>query len=325
MYAFNIKQSEMARLTKRSRQVMRKSKKTYKKKASYKKKTYKSSSKGYKSKSIRQMAKKLTSSHYLSYGVSAIRKKYVAPGLTSSLKTQGFNTWSDAYGSLSAATAGAQSIKTVCGVYTPYDVYKANADSLNKYYLKTATLAITMTNQCNAPVFVDLYDMVARQDLNSASQFSTPTEAWTNAGDNPTYYGADPFGVQGVTETFKILRITRINLTAGETAEHRCTYNANQVFSKQDLIAFAATPTKDEDAFGGLTHYIMMVTRGAPADADDNTVGSSITKVDYIVQKTYKFQSVPNVTNDNTVNTTLATTATKIMELDGDENTFITA
>lgn len=324
MCAFNIKQSEMARLTKRSKAALKKKTRRSTRAKKYSKKTYKSSSKGYKSKSIRQMAKKLTSSHYLSYGVSAIRKKYVAPGLTSSLKSQAYNSWSDTYGSLSAATAGVQNVKIVCGIYTPYDIYKANADNLEKYYLKTAQLTISMTNQCNAPVFVDVYDLAVRQDLNTASQFNTPSEAWTNTGTS-TYYGADIFSCQEFCESFKILRITRINLTAGETAEHRCTYNANQVFKQQDVLTFGVNPTKDEDAFVGLTHYVMMVTRGAAADADDTTVGSAITKVAYIVQKTYKFQAIPNAANINTTNTVLPTTATKIMELDGDENTFITA
>jgi len=313
----------MARLTKRSRQVVRKSKKTYKKKASYKKKSYKSSSKGYRPKSLRAMAKKITSSHYLSYGVSNIRQKPSSAPIKNLLRGQGFVSWSDTYGSLSAATAGVQSYKTVCGVYTPYDINLANSTTLQKHYLVDAKLSITMINQCNAPVFIDLYDMVARGDLTTGTNFQSPSEAWASGG-NPTYYGADPFANQNVTEHFRVLRITRINLTAGETAEHRCNYNAHQIFKGED-IGEAIAATQDQGAYGGLTHFVMMVTRGAPADADDTTVGSAITKVDYIVQKTYKKQNIQQTSNTNTTQSTLGTAATKIMELDGDENTFITA
>lgn len=311
----------MARLTKRSRQVMRKTTKTYKKKASYKKKSYKSSSKGYQSKSLRTMAKKISASHYLSYGISNIRKKYTDAALMKTLRGQGFKSWSDTYGGLNAATAGVQAVTTVHGVYTPYDIYFANAAASTKHYMKNCQVSVTMTNQCNAPVFVDLYDVVARQDLSTDTSYQSPSETWASTAQNPTYYGADPFACQEFTEAFKVLRITRINLTAGETAEHRCNYKAEQIFSRADLGFL----TQDQASLAGLTHFVMMVTRGAPADADNTTVGSAITKVAYIVQKTYKTQTILNVTNQNTVATTLSTAATKIMELDGDENTFATA
>jgi len=313
----------MARLTKRSKAAL---KKTYRKrtKKTYKKKTYKSSSKGYKTKSLRTMAKKISASHYLSYGVSNILQKPPSNALATILKGQGYNVWLDTYGGVNAATAGIQGVTTVCGIYTPYDIDTYLGGTLDKHMMRNCKLSITMTNQCNAPVFVDLYDVVSRKDLNADYNGQSPSEVWTNEGaGTETYYGNDPFSCQEFVETFKVLKITRINLTAGETAEHKCTYEANQVFKENHNNTIAGT--KDQGAYAGLTHFVMMVTRGAAADADNTTVGSSITKVAYIVQKTYKRQQIIQTGNSQATSTVLSTAATKIMELDGDENTFITA
>lgn len=333
MCAFNIKQSEMARLTKRSAKIYSKYKRKYKKKASYKKKkTYKSSSKGYKSNSLTKMARKISANHYLSYGVSSIRKRPTDVTLMKSLKGSSRSVANFAYGAVSAATAGFQSATTVCGVYTPYDVgiYLAQPSTflLSRHFMESCRLTITLTNQSNVPTFVDLYDIAPRSDLSNSSAYQSPTEAWlagAGAAATPVYYGAQPFTEQFFVESFKILRVTRINMSAGETAEHRCTYNANQIF-KRENSSFGLSATQDQGAYQNLTHFVMMVTRGAPGDADDTTVGSMPTKIDYIVQKQYSWKVVPDGTPTQTFfNTALPTSATKIMELDGDETTFQSA
>lgn len=326
MCAFNIKQSEMARLSRASKRLFKK-KKTYSKRSRTStggstKRSWKSSSKGYKKKSLMVMAKKISTNHYLSYGTSNIRRKFAQPTLRKALLGLGMRTWTDTYGSIAAATSGVQSVTAICGMYTNYDIANSAGASLALQYMKSASLVVNMTNQCNAPVFVDIYETVCRRDVSVDTSTALPSTQWNSTAK--VQYGATPFQDQGFTELYKVLKITRLNLTAGETAEHRVSYRPEQLF-KDNQLTNSATKNRDQYGYAGLTHHLFMVTRGAACDADDSTVGSAITKVAFIVQKIYKNQYPPASTNTLDQGTSLPTTATKIMELDGDENLFVTA
>jgi len=304
----------MARLTKRSRMVQKKYKKKPYKKT---KKSYKSSSKGYKAKKSTFQPKRMGSTHWLSYGSGGSFKSVNNGQLLKDLKGQGFSAYNVNSTGIAACTAGIQGYGTFCAVYNSTDITAYNG-SLAKHFMKSAVVKISMSNQANASAFVDIYDIQARNDcqIDSADPLVSP---WIDA-TQLTYYGTSLFQFQNFTETFKINRVTSLNLAAGETGEHRMVLKPNHLFKDDDLGSGTGT-------FRGLTRYICYVIRGPASDvsSDENSVGSLRTKVDFIVSKEYKSQAITNITNSFARGANLLTTADKVMELDGDETTLITA
>lgn len=318
MCVFNIKQSEMARLTKRSRMVQKKyKKKPYTKKT---KKSYKSSSKGYKKVSLTAKPKRMGSTHWLSYGNPGYFKSVNNANLKKDLKGQGFKAYNTNSVGQMEATAGTQGYGTICAIYDKDDITAYNG-SLAKHFMNSVTLKISMSNQANASCFVDIYDVQARNDMDvpsndpMVSPWIDPTQA--------NYYGTSLFQFQNLTESFKINRVTSLNLAAGETAEHRIVTKPNHLFKDDELGASSNTI----ECFRGLTRYVFYVIRGPASDSSANeaVVGSLRTKVDFIVSKEYRSQAITNITNTFARGTALSTAADKVMELDGDETTIITA
>lgn len=319
----------MAQTGKRKRQY--KKRPAYKKRK-YVKKTYKSSSKGYKSKSINQTAKKI-GTHALSYGKCAMLKKGMNWVLKKSLKDSSYSLKQYNGSAVTAALAGFQSAATITGVFTEYDLTAFPAPPplsgvLDRSFVKDCSLSITLMNQSNVPTFVDLYDIVARQDRSPITG-NGPLSYWgsniasSGTGQSSSTYGATPFNSTVFTEGFKVLKITRINMGAGETAEHRCKYTFNRVF-KKEIYPNPVASVEDTGSIRGLTHYVLIVTRGAPSDADDLVVGPAPTKIDFIFSKAYKYQPT-SVGSQVFTTESLPTTQTKIMETDGDEQTYVTA
>lgn len=312
MCVFNIKQSEMARLTKRSRMVQKKyKKKPYTKKT---KKSYKSSSKGYKKMSLTAKPKRMGSTHWLSYGNPGYFKGVNSATLKKDLTGQGFKAYNVNSVLQLVCTAGVQGYGTICAIYDNNDINQANGGR-TKHFLKSALVKISMSNQANASVFLDLYDIQCRNDVAVSND---PVDTNFVDATQAAYYGTSLFQFQNFTETYKINRVTSLNLAAGETAEHRVQIKPGHLFKDDEIGSLA---------YKGLTRYVVYVIRGPASDdtATEATVGSLKTKVDVIVSKEYRIQAVTNTTNTFARGSNLSTAADKVMELDGDETTIITA
>jgi len=281
------------------------------------KKSYKSSSKGYKKKSLMAKPKRMGSTHWLSYSNPGYFKGVNNTALKNTLRGQGFKAYNVNSTLQMTATAGVQTIGTICAIYDLADISAANNSLTTKHLLRSALVKIAMTNQCNASCFVDIYDVQARQDVYAASSTDITTSTWLDP-TQAAYYGSSLFQHQQFVETFKINRVTSLNLAAGETAEHRVSIKPDHLF-KDDTIG--------ANIFKGLTRFVCYVIRGPASDNSSNEalVGSLRAKVDVIVSKEYRLQAVTTATNSFARGALLDTTADKVMELDGDETTLISA
>lgn len=201
------------------------------------------------------------------------------------------------------ATSGLQAAETHGYYYdkATLDVIRAlisTSDTL-RFLVKSVSAEIEYTNQCKGNVRLKIYDVVARRDLNTASN-STPANAWANnyaqeGGNNSDYkiVGTTPFSNSMFTKFYKVRKITNVLLAQGQTHCHKVFIRANAVINKDTL---------DEIEYGlkGITRFTMVVVHGCPYnDTEEETkVSTGDVAVDYIVRKSYKYTYV----DDSSVN-----------------------
>jgi len=277
--------------------------------------------------SLSGKAVKAGTSHWLSIGAPGFDKAHKPSSwMNKYLKMNATNTYTFSQsGQLSIAPASStQNVFTVTGIYTPYDLslFIPSIGIDNHIILKSVSCVMTMMNQSDMPAFVELYDIQARKTLlgTAGTSYQDPASAWINevATSNAKVYGGTPFGATSFTENYKVNRITRLNLAAGETAEHILNIKNNHVFKDSDLIP--AAPVQDKGSFEMFTRFIMAVVRSPPTDDSISPlVGSGSVKVDFVCAKEYRTCQVVLPAGAHTVGTVITQiTAPHVMETDGD-------
>lgn len=269
------------------------------------KKTFKRSSK---KSSLNGRAQRVGNAHWLSFGkaVKFTRKPFI--GRLSKILAPSFY-YINNVGTVTVG-AGTQSPVTVGTTYSTADIinclkytweqqFKLGAEAATGYtgpttntcartLLESCTEKLMLTNQSNAPAYIDVYDIVSRRDTKNAS-VDLPTAAWTGGITDETgptltvtnsFVGSTPFAVELFTQYFKVLKITRINLAAGESAEHVRKTQPMRLWN--DEIDQYLTNIRN------LTHYCMIVPWGAACDNDNTTVSTSNVKIDYVYTKQYR-------------------------------------
>lgn len=168
-------------------------------------------------------------------------------------------------------------------------------------FLKSCKKTTTFTNQSNGNAFVDIYDLACRRDSSGSNE---PTTVWTNGltatsntfnssanvangGINPEYIGSTPFMSQEFCRLWKVLKVTRLCLAGGETAEHVTNLYPNKKFNMLN------TQSGTTEYFKGLSHATMMVVRGQPSDeASDGTIGLTTPQVVWTTSEAYATTSI---------------------------------
>lgn len=296
------------------------------------KKTRRSSKKGSKSTyrkktTLNSKPKKVGTSHWLSHGTWGKIKgaKFNRKWLKGKIKVDPSRTWVDSYGANIVVAAGVQGVANLYGINTPYDFYIMQTSATNRLLVESVSVSASFTNQSNTPTFIDLYDIEARDDTTYLeTALTTPLAAFDNGSGGAGQYGMTPFESDLFTQTYKITRITRYNLAAGETASHMTSIKPKCVFTKTQDLAYNNGAAKNVGNFGGWTKWCMAVVKGCAADADNNTVGPAACKIDYLIEKRYRFQVI--VPDSTPVYAgALSSAATHIMETDGDDAVINTA
>lgn len=287
---------------------------------------------------LKGIPKRTGTKHWLSYGKTAkdrFRKPFIGKlaRVLGKRMTNIFNS-----GDIKPA-AGFQAVGLVADMFTPFDIYtytyNANLGAVgagnDKTILESCQTTTTFTNQTNTPTFVDIYDIVARRDIQvmgANSEFYDPAKCWTFGSGTvagnvaSTRLGTTPFMSTLFTQFWKVLRVTRLNLAAGETAEHRATHKPMRVWDHsidyvvRNSIATDTTIqlTVDEGAFKNLTHYTMVVAMGAPGDPDTDSVGTLVSKLDWVTTKNYKYSSIENSASTLASDGVTNQTATHILD-----------
>lgn len=198
----------------------------------------------------------------------------------------------------------------VLNLWTPRTVYNmasedAHAgDGLSKLLLVSGQTRLLATNQSNANQFIEIYEIVNRNDVSVLqTQIYNPYLAWNGSSDQENVYttqpGSTPFESRAFTLTYKVLKVTRYNLALGESIEHITNDNVNRVFDsyKDELLnnqGIGNAPAVNIGGFKGLTKWLMIVQWSAPYN--DSTTKTQVSlgagSVDYVFTRKFTFQQI---------------------------------
>lgn len=224
-----------------------------------------------------------------------------------------------------AVTIGRQTVTNIQYEYNSTDCTAQAAGAAYKVILKSCQSKILLTNNTNQTMFVTLYDWVCRRDSNVAQ---TPVDYWEDsvaasaAATDPTLLGTTPFDSDLFTSTFKVLKVTKIYLGAGEVCEHVKSIQLNKVYDD----AIIAYTIGGNQLFKGITHGTFMVSHGQPvgddADTDVTLAGTNAEAMYWVASKKFRYQYVQTAQHsfnvDSTLPTGTLTGGAQIMETDGD-------
>lgn len=192
-------------------------------------------------------------------------------------------------------TVGQQSIGIVNTMFNYTDInaisQKISVNQTNKFLLKNCSAEVLMTNQDSGNAQIILYDIVARRDLASSANITTPASAWQNSyGDeggvnaNATIVGTTPFSSDLFTQFYKVVKMTYLTLGQGQSHTHRLKFDANKIIDGEYI-------QYNPNGFKGLTCFTMMVVNGMPYNdtATKTQVSTGNTAIDFIFRKQYSY------------------------------------
>jgi len=312
--------------------------KPYGKKANYKKK----SKKTYKARPKRSLVKtakvdapkKIATSHWKSSGgeLSGKSKPMKGEAISTSIFTKtstgrikGTDGGAGQVAALMTAVYPRTDIMSIKNSLSTYANLNGADGSFNMIYnqpialFKSATVEHFITNQTNGNVFVDLYDIVSKDDqglgaeISTQQEITTPLEAFDNglaqnglnefpdlAGTAFTYPGSTTMGVtpamsQIFKRQFKILKKTTLCLGSGETVQHSSVHKPNYKFDYAKTRGEGTTAETLEEAYvRGLTCFTMAIIHGQPCDLDaDGTVGLTIPEINWTSNVVYRSTAFP--------------------------------
>jgi len=293
--------------------------------------------------SLNQSAKKTGTSSWMSFGIGC------PPGsknmYTKILKLLGnpYTEFTNSVGQ-SIPTTGIQTVVKISSSLAPYPIFNIFPVALGydvtapcKYLIDSYSRETTFSNQSNATCFIELYDFVAREDLapnsGATSDNKDPVLTWTNDyttnAPGLTVYGTNFFDSPVTCSLYKVKKITKIRLGAGETHQHVVRGKPRKLIEMKRLQNFQSTNLTADDFYGleNITSYTCAIFRYQPTDADDTTVTASKGKIDWVTVKRTVCRAMTQPSAVANVWTNALTTADTqhVMETDGDDNLVITA
>nr|WAE42308.1 MAG: capsid protein [Cressdnaviricota sp.] len=198
-------------------------------------------------------------------------------------------------------TVGLQGAVIVNTMFTYADVnnisQKINAVQTNKFLIKSCSAETLITNQDSGNVNIVLYDIIARRDLSTSSNLSSPLAAFQNSladegGSNSNYQfvGTTPFSSDLFTQFFKVVKMTHLTLGQGQCHTHRVKFNVNSIIDGE-LIQY------NTNGFKGVSCWTMAVTSGMPYN--DSTTKTQVSTgsiaIDIVNKRQYSYTWMQDV------------------------------
>lgn len=181
---------------------------------------------------------------------------------------------------------------------------------------------ITFSNSTNATCYVYIYDIMTKQDMDTADQTSGiifPSGAW-NAGEvqqgNAQGYaviGTDPKKIDLFKQHFKILNVVKHFMGPGDVHKHRVNINYNKLMNEARIA--------NSEAYGNFTISTMIVAHGVPAnnDATPEVVSTTAGKLSLTFTNKYVFRyCLDNQQNSAVINLLLQPSGLEVVQDDGD-------
>lgn len=162
----------------------------------------------------------------------------------------------------------------------PFDIIDDASIPSVKGYFKFLKGEIRMTNQMNASVQVVIYDVVNRRDMDSSQP--SPLSAWDtgisqSGGTSVTTKGYNnlnctPFESPLFVALYKVVKVTRLTLSAGQGHVHKVNLQQNVVMPKY---------LKDQYVYyKNLSAATIITVNGMPVCSDANDLNIAVSKSD---------------------------------------------
>jgi hypothetical protein len=202
-----------------------------------------------------------------------------------------------------SVAVGLQGANTLLTMFGPADMNTIlttiSSNKTNRAVVMSCSAEIMLTNMDLAPARVTLYDVIARRDIPSSS-LNLPDVAWKvgyadEGGSNSNYsiIGTTPFSNDTFVQFYKVLKITNIVMSQGQTHFHRVNFSPNRLIDGEYI-------NYDQQGYKGLTCHTMIVHSGMPANdsVTKTQVSTGVTNIDVVNRIQYKYTWL----TDNTTN-----------------------
>jgi len=189
----------------------------------------------------------------------------------------------------------------------------ATKNQLKPYFLSCKG-SYTFTNFSTATVFLDLYDLHPKQSVSVGPDLSWASGDIIEQGDTSTTTSPQTFQISSVPQEstefmkmWKIDKITRLEMTGGQTHVHRINYGRNKAIPNEVL--------QQTDSFGptstvyGLSRALMWTTVGQPVK--DTGTGASAgvttasTELGIVVELQYRWSMLQFPSKQNITSSTI--------------------
>lgn len=193
---------------------------------------------------------------------------------------------------------GQQTFSTLTSMFTQGDLNQMlsqpsfASNNATKLLYKSCAGEILITNQEPTSCRIILYDMITRRDT-SATNDQDPAYAvahsfgdeYSGSNANSLIPGVSPFQSKTFVDYYKVLKITNIELTSGQTHTHKFKFMLNKGIDGEVIEQTTATALK------GITCYTMMQQFGMPNN-DSGTksqVSLGSTALDVVIKRNYVY------------------------------------
>jgi len=208
-----------------------------------------------------------------------------------------------------------------------------------QFIIEDVLCNFTMANASTAPVELSIYDITVRRDVaanfsignfGAAYRFNSgadPASVWSNGSwwqngqsfpippGTPLpsdYLGASPYDCQLWKDMFKVNKVQRVLLSAGGVHRHTVNYKLNKLIDTSLLGIMPGNGVTNMYYFGGWTKVVMIVAKGLPVSASENSsqVTTSDPHIDVVNDYRYRYSFVTNNVSKTTNGDRLTTPAT---------------
>lgn len=168
------------------------------------------------------------------------------------------------------ATVGLQNVSAPFSALTSADVSTmlgkyVGGGTINRVFVDRCYGELLLCNNFLSNANVTIYDVIAREDINSTPG-NTPDTAWsTGVGDEGgtgfSIVGSTPLDSELFNQYWKVQQVTRVTLAQGAMHRHRIDYRINRLFHEERVA--------NSTVLRGATIYSLLVLSGQP---DNDTV-----------------------------------------------------
>lgn len=200
----------------------------------------------------------------------------------------------------STSTIGQQQFVTVSSMFSLGQLHTMltqpsfSNPAVAKMLYQSCAGELLITNQGNGTARISLYDIITRRDANNTTASDPGLAVRSGFGDevsgsNSNYLipGVTPFQSQLFTTFYKVIKITNIELSSGQTHTHKYKFKLNKGLGGE-LIQNQAQATT---ALKGISCYTMLQHHGYPDDDSANTSHVSLgsTQLDVVNKQNFKY------------------------------------